>query len=213
MTSQGEMLAVSDAGYAEMASRYDALMAEAEQRGARWTWYTDYGIDPRPLHFYLSRYNWPPGRPLLRQPSRIASGRVLYALDDNGHPLLAREALRVGEHPLRHYDTFFRDLSDGKEILHFSYHDHEPICYERLCYSSGRLAESVNTAQHGRTIRRFHYDPDGRLAEVEHDHGAERQPVKPWSKLVISYNQAGDVHEVWQEWCTGGREREYPKDS
>jgi hypothetical protein len=76
MEGQEEMLAVSDAGYAEMASRYDALMAEAEQNGARWAWYTDYGLDPRPLHFYLSRYDWPPGRPLLRQPRRIASGRV-----------------------------------------------------------------------------------------------------------------------------------------
>jgi hypothetical protein len=213
MTGQEEMLAVSDAGYAEMASRYEALMAEAEQNGARWTWYTDYGLDPRPLHFYLSRYDWPPGRPLLRQPRRIASGRVLYALDSIGHPLLAREAVRVGERPLRYYDTFFRDLSDGKEILHFSYSSHEPVYYERLYHSSGRLAGSVTTAQHGRGIRRFHYDTDGRLAEVEYDHGAEREPVRPWSKLVISYDQAGDVREVWQEWRTGGREREYSKDS
>jgi len=204
------MLAVSDAGYAEMASRYDALMAEAERNAVWWAWYTSHGLDPRPLYFHLSRYNWPPGRPLLRRPWRIAGGRVLHAVDSAGHPLLSREATRVGEHPLSYDDTFFRDLSDGKEILHFSYRGHEPVYYERLYHASGRPAASVTTARHGRTVRRFHYDTHGRLAEVVHDHGPEREPVGPWSKLVISYDQAGDVREVWQEWQAGGREREYP---
>lgn len=208
-----EMLAVSDAGYAAMASRYDLVMAEAERNAVRWTWYTRHGLDPRPLFFYLSRYDWPPGRPLRRQPRQIVSGRVLYAEDAAGHPLLSREAVRVGEHPLSYYDTFFRGLGDGIEILHFSYRSHEPIYYERHYDVNGRSAGSVTTATRGRSIRRFHYDAYGRLIEVEHEHGAERETVKPWSRLIISYDQAGDVSEVWQEWRAGGREREYPRDS
>jgi hypothetical protein len=213
MMSRAAMLTASDAGYAGMASRYGALMAEAERDVIRWVWFTGYGIDPRPLHFYLSRYDWPPGRPLRRVPNRVASGRVLCALDDAGHPLLSREAIRVGQHPLRYYDTFFRDLGDGMEVLRYSYLDHEPVCYERVDEADSRPAGSAITAAHGRSLRVFHYDPRGRLTEVEHDHGAEREPVRPWSKLSIAYYQSGDVREVWQEWRDGGREREYPPDS
>jgi hypothetical protein len=211
--SRAAMLAASDAGYAGMASRYGALMAGVERDVIRWAWFTDYGIDPRPLHFYLSRYDWPPGRPLRRVPRRVASGRVLYSLDDAGHPLLSREAIRVGEHPLRYYDTFFRDLGDGMEVLRYSYRGHEPVYYERVYEAGGRPAGSAITAAHGRNLRVFHYDSRGRLAEVEHDHGAEREPVGPWSKLSITYGQSGEVREVWQERRDGGRQREYPPDS
>jgi hypothetical protein len=204
------MLATSDAGYAEMAGRYDALMAEAQCKAVRWVWYTDYAIDPRPLHFYLSAYYWPPGRPLLRVPKRIASGRVLYALDDAGHPLLARELVRVGQHPVRYYDTFYRDLDNGMEILHFSYNRHEPIHYERFYTVSGHPAGSATTAAHGRDVRVFHCDSHGRLAEIGHEHGSEREPVGPWSKLVITYDQSGDVHEVWQESPADDRKQTYP---
>jgi hypothetical protein len=210
--SQEEVLTASDAGYAGMAARYETLMGEAERKAVRWAWYTDYGLDPRPLHFYLSELRWPPGRPLRRVPKRVASGRVLYALDDAGHPLLARELVRVGQHPVTYYDTFFRDLDDGMEVLLFSYDRHRPIHYERVYQVSGRPAGSATTAVHGRDVRVFHCDSRGRLAEVEHEHGAERDPVGPWSKLLITYNQAGDVHEVWQESPAGRRQRIYPPD-
>ena len=86
--SQEEMITASDAGHAGMAARYETLMGEAERKAVRWVWYTDYGLDPCPLHFYLSEFRWPSGRPLRRVPKRVASGRVLYALDDAGHPLV-----------------------------------------------------------------------------------------------------------------------------
>jgi len=215
--SRAAMLAASDAGYAGMASRYDVLMAEAERDAVRWVWFTGYGIDPRPLHFHLSRNDWPPGRPLRRVPERVASGRVLYGLDDAGYPLISREAIRAGQHPLRYYDTFFRVLGDGMEVLRYSYLGHEPICYERVFEADGRPAGSAVTAAHGRSLMVFHCDPRGRLTEVEHDHGTERDPVEdpvgPWSKVAITYDRSGDVREVWQEWRGGRREREYPPDS
>ena len=136
------MLRVSDAGYAGMAARYDALMGEAERKAARWVWYTGYALDRRPLHFHLSEFRWPPGRPLRRVPKRVASGRVLYALDGAGHPLLARELVRVGQHPVTYRDTFYCDLDDGMEVLLFSCDRHKPIHYERVYEVSGRPADN-----------------------------------------------------------------------
>jgi hypothetical protein len=192
-----------------MSSRYQSLLVDVENGAVEWRWFSDYALDPRPLYFYLNGSHWPPGRPLNSAPTLVKSGQVLIAIDEVGRPLLAREAIRFSEKPATYYDTFYRYLHDGLETLHYSYSKHEPIYYERTFDENSVPQVRVSTAQRGRKMEWLRWDR-GRLVEVEMEHGPEREDVRPWARLVVTYDSAGSVHEVWQEWLSGGREREYP---
>src|SRR5690349_20366098 len=178
----------------DLAARFTRLVDEYEHRKtaatatvSRWDWYTQPGLDLRPLHFE---------RDCLKPGHRL-----------NARPQLDRDALRIGFdagnravvveeysgflNGLLYYETFIRHVGDVVEAAHFD--TDRPIYLHEYRFVDG-LMRSADMVARGGTGRESYAYTGGRITRVETEHNGG-----PGFVLQVEHDDRGLVRIVEAE--------------
>jgi hypothetical protein len=197
--SEGPQIAREMAAMA--GQRYSSLLHDANQRVAKWEWWTTDRYSLEPCYFELNKFV--PGEPLSHAPDP-PSGACGYAFDENG--LLIAERGQT-EFPGRCYQTFYVHGPKGIARYYFHYDAEHPwLSVSWLSRDeAGRVQRIDRVGAHGSAFAEiFEYDANGRVIRVTR---SGRNP--PYGDLndvrEIEYDEQGRVGRVVWVYADGRR--------